>query len=205
LHIACSRPCCIYSVLLFQLANRFKRTCFRCFRCTFTSDGKSCSIFGRKQRNQLNIKGGNYEFKKVLVNSFVVCSVTSALLATGFSANASTITQSVTLSDFYSYIEKYENEISTMRTYTDMTSLTASNSDYNGAYKWVRYAVYGQSSGSYYSIYSSENNGTAKTVLTNPRTITTDVVRRIHKAQLHYSSNSSSTVMDDFDVRLNKF
>ena len=53
-------------------------------------------------------------------------------------------------------------------------------------------------------IYYNEDSGTDRTILTSPRTITTDVVRRIHKAKLHYSSNNSSNVVDNFDVRLDK-
>lgn len=93
---------------------------------------------------------------------------------------------------------------SSIYAYTDMTGITTSNSDYYGAYKWVRYAVYGKSNNSYNLIYYNEDSGTDRTILTSPRTITTDVVRRIHKAKLHYSSNSSSNVVDNFDVRLDK-
>ncbi len=142
--------------------------------------------------------------KKILVNSFVVCSVTSALLATGLSANAATVSKNLSVSGFYSYINNWAGEYSSIYAYTDMTGITTANSDYYNSYKWVRYAVYGESNGSYYSISSIEDSGTARTILTNPRTITSDVVRRIHKAKLHYSSLSTSTVMDDFDVRLNK-
>lgn len=144
------------------------------------------------------------KLKKLLVKSFVLCSVASALLATGLSANAATVSKNLSESGFYSYTNNWSGTYSSIYAYPDMTGITTANSNYYSSYKWVRYAVYGESNGSYYSIYSIEDNSTARTILTDSRAITSDVVRRIHKAQLHYSSNSSSTVVDDFDVRINK-
>ena len=142
--------------------------------------------------------------KKIIVNSFVICSMASALLATGLSANAATVSKTLSVSGFYSYTNNWKGDKSSIYAYTDMTGITTSNSDYYGAYKWVRYAVYGKSNNSYNLIYYNEDSGTDRTILTSPRTITTDVVRRIHKAKLHYSSNSSSNVVDNFVVRLDK-
>lgn len=144
------------------------------------------------------------KLKKFLVNSFVIGSVASALLATGLSVNAATVSKNLTVSGFYTYTNNWGGEHSAMYAYPDMTGITTAEPDYYSSYKWVRYAVYGESNGSYYSIYSIEENGTARTILTDQRTITSNVVRRIHKAQVHYSSDSSSAVKDDFDVRLNK-
>ncbi len=40
--------------------------------------------------------------KKIIVNSFVICSMASALLATGLSANAATVSKTLSVSGFYS-------------------------------------------------------------------------------------------------------
>lgn len=66
---------------------------------------------------------------------------------------------------------------------TDGTSLTASKSDYSGAYKWVRFSILGEGNGkSYNTIYSREATGTSSTVSTEPISISDKVVRRIYKA-----------------------
>lgn len=141
--------------------------------------------------------------KKFFVKSFVVVSAMSALLVTGLSAYA----EEFPISDFYSYTttRTSDNETSTMYCNTDGTKLTGHGENYAGAYKWVRFSILGSSgNGTYYTIDSREATGTTSSVSTSPLSMSNEVVRRIHKAQLYYSDKSYSDIIDNYDVRINK-
>lgn len=143
--------------------------------------------------------------KKIFVNSFIAISSLSAVLATGLSAYAKNVEQSFNTGNFYSYTATYYGDKSYMSCKTDGTALTASTSDYSGAYKWVRFSILGEgNSKSYYTIDSREETGNSSTVSTDPLPMSDAVVRRIHKAQLHYASNIDSSVVDNYDIRIDK-
>ena len=77
--------------------------------------------------------------KKIIVNYFVICSMASALLATGLSANAATVSKTLSVSGFYSYTNNWKGDKSSIYAYTDMTGITTSNSDYYGAESSVQF------------------------------------------------------------------
>lgn len=142
--------------------------------------------------------------KKILVNSFVVCSVASALLATGTSAYANEIKTEFVASNFYEYTTSRNgsnSNISCEKTRTTLTGWTG----YTGSYKWVRFSILGEANGSYYSINATENNGYTTSVSTNNLTVDSEVARKIYKAKLHGTSNPNSTIIDNYDIRVNKY
>lgn len=143
-------------------------------------------------------------FKKIIVNSFVVCSVASALLTTGISAYAKEVKTEFVASNFYEYTTSRNGAHSNISCEKNKTTLTGWTG-YTGSYKWVRFSILGEANGSYYSINSTENNGCGTSVSTNNLTVTAEVARKIYKAQLHGTSNPDSTLIDDYDIRVNKY
>lgn len=141
--------------------------------------------------------------RKFFVKSFVLVSAMSALLTTGLSVYA----EEFPVNGFYSYTttRTSDNQTSTMYCNTNGTKLTGHGEDYAGAYKWVRFSILGSSGNdTYYTIDSREATGTTSSVSTSSLSMTDKVVRRIHKAQLHYSNESYSDIVDNYDVRINK-
>lgn len=142
--------------------------------------------------------------KKFFIKSFVVVSAMSALLTTGISAYAKDVSWEYRATNFYDYTDTYDGNGSKMYCATSGTSLTSKNSNYDGAYKWVRFSILGKSNGSYYTIDSREATGTLSSVSTEALPMTSAVARRIHKAQLYETSDINTDVIDTFDVRINK-
>lgn len=142
--------------------------------------------------------------KKFIVNGIVALSAMSAVLVSGISASAATIHTHYSVTNFYSYAPTYYGDHSYLYCGLGYTTLTATDPDYYGSYKWVRFSRLGQSGGSFYTISSSENSGTANPISTSPLTLTSEVARRVHKGQLHYTSDPNSDIVDDYDIRIDK-
>lgn len=142
--------------------------------------------------------------KKFIVNGIITLSAMSAVLVSGISASAATINAHYSVSNFYSYAPTYYGDYSSLYCGLGYTTLTSTNSSYNGSWKWVRFSKLGQSGGSFYTIDSRENSGTSSSISTQDIGLGNEVARRVHKGQLHYTSNSGSYVVDDYDIRIDK-
>lgn len=142
--------------------------------------------------------------KKFFVKSFVLVSAMSALLATGISAYANDVTTEFAVSDFYNYTTTRNGAHSNIDCEKNGTTLDGW-SGYEGSYKWVRFSILGESNGSYYSIDATENTGCSSSLSTNYMTVSSEVARKIYKAQLHGTNNTSSSIVDNYDIRINKY
>ncbi len=143
--------------------------------------------------------------KKFFVKSFIVVSVMSALLATGISVYANDVTTEFEASNFYNYTTTRNGAHSNIDCETNGTTLDGW-SGYEGSYKWVRFSILGDSGNkSYYSIDAREADGWSSSLSTDYMTVDAEVARKIYKAQLHGTSNTSSSVVDNYDIRINKY
>lgn len=143
--------------------------------------------------------------KKFFVKSFLVVSAMSALLATGISAYAKdVIVEFIPPSDFYNYTTTRNGEHSNIDCNKNGTTLKGWTG-YEDSYKWVRFSILGESNGSYYSIDATENTGCSSPLSTNYMTVDSEVARKIYKAQLHGTKKPDSTVIDNYDIRVNKY
>lgn len=142
--------------------------------------------------------------KKFIVNGIVALSAMSAVLVSSISASAATIHTHYSVTNFYSYTPTYYGDYSSLYCGLGYTTLTATSPSYYGSHKWVRASILGENSGSFYTIASSENSGTSNPISTSTLNLTNEVARRIHKGKLYYTSSSSSSVVDDYDIRIDK-
>lgn len=51
---------------------------------------------------------------------------------------------------------------------------------------------------------SREKTGCNAILSTDAISLTNDIVRRVHKAQLHKSSNASSDIVDNYNIKIDK-
>lgn len=144
--------------------------------------------------------------KKIFVKSFVLVSAMSALLATGISAYAKDVIEEfVPSSNFYNYTTIRNGAHSNIDCEKNGTTLDGW-SGYEGSYKWVRFSILGDSGNKkYYSIDAREADGWSASISTDYLSVDAEVVRKIYKAQLHGTSNTSSTIVDNYDIRVNKY
>ena len=142
--------------------------------------------------------------KKLIVNGIVALSAMSSVLVPCMSANAQKIELSYSATNFFYYDPVYFGSYSRLNCNLGYTTITATNTDYNGSWKWVRFSERGQSGGSFYTIDSRENVGTSTSISTTNIGLPNTVARRIHKGEIHYTSDISSQVKDEFDIRIDK-
>lgn len=142
--------------------------------------------------------------KKFFVKSFVLLSAMSALLTTGISAYAKDVATEFTASDFYNYTTTRNGSHSNIDCEKNGTTLD-SWSGYEGSYKWVRFSILGESNGSYYSIKATENTGYSSSLSTEYMSVDSEVARKVYKAKLYGTSNETSTVVDNYNIKVNKY
>lgn len=143
--------------------------------------------------------------KKVVFS--VIAAATTALTVGSMSAFAYTV---VTTNDYrhtdnvqteeYKYVGNFANHYAKIQD----TAIASTNASYNGSYKYANYIQFGESNGNLYRIYEDEADGTSSTILTDPHPVSSEVAKRRHDTELHYTSNPSSTVKETFTAVITK-
>lgn len=140
--------------------------------------------------------------------------IASALTATTLIATLGTITVSayVVVTDnphrpyvnVQTYEARYVDDYATHYACPQYTAVKATSDSYYGSYKWVQYIQYGESDGNLYRIVTKTNSGTTQTVAPPPVTVSDEVACRTQLTELHYTSNTSSSIIEAFRAFIKK-
>lgn len=143
---------------------------------------------------------------KKLIVSIVTSVVTFASLgALAVSAEDATKNPWYKTANVKTYFVRYSGEYALYYGRTDYTSVTALKGGYDDAYKYAQYIQYRNENGNYYRLVTKEMTGNTNTVMTNSAPVTGKVARRFHKARIHQTSESLSSVQETFTASITKW
>lgn len=107
--------------------------------------------------------------------------------------------------DVQTYSVKYVDDYANHYAYPQYTAVSASKTFYYGSYKWAQYIQYDETAPDVYTrIITITNDGTTQSVLTEPEAVSDEVARRAHITKLHYTSSSSSSIIETFKAYITK-
>lgn len=135
--------------------------------------------------------------KKLLAKILATTTIISTLGMGAFSVSAKTVT---IMGDIFNDFEVLSGTYFNMGWSPNTTTATTENSSYLGCYKTAEYSQYGCYMGTYgyyyYCIDSEKISGTTQGITTDYMSIGYDAARRIHKADIRYSSSESSPIKE---------
>lgn len=106
--------------------------------------------------------------------------------------------------DVKTYDARYVDDYATHYAHPEYTAIEATKNSYYDSYKWVQYIQYGMTGNDYYRIVTKTNDGITQIVSTPPVAVSGEVACRTQLTELHYTSNSSSSIVESFRAIIKK-
>lgn len=109
-----------------------------------------------------------------------------------------------TTADVTTYNGKYTGSYASFYALVGATSVSSSAPGYLNAYKYAYYAQYRDDSGYPVLDASGSDYGPKQTAYAGQFTVSSAIVKRYHTGYIRYSSDSSSSIRESYDVTVNK-
>lgn len=138
--------------------------------------------------------------KKVFTNVLMGAVAATTLLSGALYASAELY---MVTADVFTFSDSKYLTCGNHYVYPGYSIVTSTTPGYTSAYKEATYAQYGTSGGSTYYISGSSNSGTG-TVNSGSVVVTGAVWRRVHGTNIHYTSDSGSSVRESVSYLVDK-